>query len=447
MTTNMGNSSVMLRGSKDWDAFWFALENLLSAPELPQLPKAPELPQRPEATETDHLKPRVSKQWEKYDALSGTFFKHLLALKNQFAPTDRARELQVIRLYCDALVYGENEPIIRWLDNYQQAYEKSKEVNIPEITGYRAHYDFIYGIKSIDAEYSKYISIQLEKKRKKCKVPFLKKMIEYFRNHQRQEQASIAFDRDIQNRTKAVIAAMFKDEAEIKVNKNLEKNSENFNERNVIKKYGYDGLSNDIFEETNQSVQNAGAASLELVNQKAAAVLTMRQSKSFSKGNIRSLRVFLVEKKDHRQIDDNFHLSNKWIIDNDTDTHVTNSSRNFKETKKASPGEALYTGKGAYAIKSYGNVVLPLKSNVVGEYLLLMNAAYVHGFMTNCVSLDKLTKANIHWNSRNPSILEREDDSVPFCHIFQTRSHWVFDEPDSGIVMSSSLRRKSMASQ
>lgn len=76
----------------------------------------------------------------------------------------------------------------------------------------------------------------------------------------------------------------------------------------VIKKYGYDGLSNDRFEVSDQSVQNTGAASLKFVSQKAAAVLTMSQLKSFSKGNICPRHVFSVEMKDHRQIDDNFHL-------------------------------------------------------------------------------------------------------------------------------------------
>ena len=176
MTANMGNFSAMLRSSEDWEAFWFALEgmagssensvfkfvdvydkaNLLSAPELPKIPEAPELPRRPVVTEsvndsqanqlhtlllTEHRyrhaayvdeKTRVSKQWERYDALSGwvrqhvhpdnyvymrnekTLFRQLLALKSQFAPTDRARELLITRTYNEARTYRDNQPVIRW---------------------------------------------------------------------------------------------------------------------------------------------------------------------------------------------------------------------------------------------------------------------------------------------------------------------------------------------
>ncbi|RKF77762.1 hypothetical protein GcM3_069030, partial [Golovinomyces cichoracearum] len=356
-----------------------------------------------------------------------------------FAPTDRARELRVTRLYNDALVYGDNEPVIRWLDNYQHVYEKAKELNLPGITGYRAHYDFIYAIKIIDAEYSKYLSIQLEKKRKKDKVPFLSEMIEDFRNHQRQEQAFGETDRNFRDERR-VVAATFKEDFETRSNENSEKNKQKYNEKEcfcgsihawnpklkwVIKKYGYDGFKNEKTEETDHNIQNTGAVNFRSGNQKAAAVLTTRQSKSISEESLWSQHVFSLNKKDERKFDNNFHLSNKWIIDNGADTHVANSTRNFEEIKKANEGEILYAGKGAYFIESYGNVVLPLKSDVTGEYLLLKDVAYVPGFMTNCVSLDKLTKANIHWNSKNPSILEREGDSSPFCYLFQSGSHCV----------------------
>ncbi|RKF80017.1 hypothetical protein GcM3_049032, partial [Golovinomyces cichoracearum] len=509
MASNMGNS-IMLRDSEDWESFWFALEgiagssdssvfnfinvydnaNLLNPPELPKIPKAPELPVRPEVTLerneaqvnqiyttllTEHRflhaayleeKTRISKQLERYDALSGwvrqhvhpdnfvymrnekTLFKQLLALKKQFAPTDRARELRVTRLYNNALVYGNNEPVIRWLDNYQQVYQKAKEVNLPEITGYRAHYDFIYAIKSIDAEYSKYLSIQLEKKRKKDKEDFK------IRGNEDSEKSKQNFNEKecLCGSIHAWIKCFYlnpslrtttwkgKREVFEKINKLLK----NPKLKWVIKKYGYDGFRNEKTEETDQNKPNTGEVTFKSGNQKAAAVLTAKQSKQISVENLYSQHIFSLNKKDKQQFDNNFHLSNKWIIDNGADTHVANSTRNFEEIKKANIGEVLYAGKGAYSIESYGNVILPLKTDLTGEYLLLKDVAYVPGFMTNCVSLDKLTKANIHWNSRNPSILEREGDSNPFCYLFQSGSHWVFEEPEPNVVMSSSSRRKSM---
>ncbi|KAI1001280.1 hypothetical protein K3495_g6920 [Podosphaera aphanis] len=158
----------MLRNSEDWELFWFALEgvarssetsvfkfidvydqaNHSNASELPNIPDAPELPEQPEVTETRN-------------------------------------NSQVSQIF---------------------------DLKLPEISGYRAHNDFIYAIKSIDGEYSKYLSIQLEKKRKKDKVPLLTEIIEDFRNHQRREEASMALDRDIGGNGK-VVAATFKEEA------------------------------------------------------------------------------------------------------------------------------------------------------------------------------------------------------------------------------------------
>ncbi|SZF03797.1 unnamed protein product [Blumeria hordei] len=179
----MGNFPAILRSSEDSEAFWFVLEgmdgssenpafklidvydeaNLLSAPKLPKIPEAPELPRRSAVKEslndsqanqqhtlilTEHRyrhaayvdeKTRISKQWKRYDALSGwvrqhvhpdnyvymrnekTLFKQLLALKSQFAPTDRARALRITRTYKEARIYRDNQPVIRWLEAYQLA--------------------------------------------------------------------------------------------------------------------------------------------------------------------------------------------------------------------------------------------------------------------------------------------------------------------------------------
>ncbi|RKF95950.1 hypothetical protein GcM1_076001, partial [Golovinomyces cichoracearum] len=129
---------------------------------------------------------------------------------------------------------------------------------------------------------------------------------------------------------------------------------------------------------------------------------------------------------------------------NGADTHVTNATCNFEETRKAGADELLYSGKGAYKITSYGNLKLPLRSHVPGEYLLLTNVAYVPGFITNCVSLDKLTKANIHWSTKNPSILERDGDLKPFCYLYQSGSHWIFESPRPSIALATEAKRLSM---
>ncbi|CAD6505921.1 BgTH12-06853 [Blumeria graminis f. sp. triticale] len=558
MTANMGNFSAMLRSSEDWEAFWFALEgmagssensvfkfvdvydkaNLLSAPELPKIPEAPELPRRPVVTEsvndsqanqlhtlllTEHRyrhaayvdeKTRVSKQWERYDALSGwvrqhvhpdnyvymrnekTLFRQLLALKSQFAPTDRARELLITRTYNEARTYRDNQPVIRWLEAYQQAYEKAREINIPETTGYRAYYDFIYAIKVIDGEYSKYLLIQLEKKRKKDKVPSLAEIIEDFRNHQRQEEASMEFERDTRQEIQGqgrLVAANFKDtgtESENKTNfddkkclcgsthawakcfylnpslrtstwkgkrdvfDKINKKLKHPKLRWVKKKYGYDDINGENMTDTGKACDSAsksfGADTSRPSFQKAAAILTRQQlvssidEKSATKEKDKVRYAFSNGINEEQPADDSFHLFKKWIIDNGADTHVTNSDIDLEETRIANAGELLYAGRGAYPIKSYGNVRLQLKSNIAGEYLLLKEVAYVPGFMTNCVSLDRLTKADIHWSSKNPSILERDGDPTPFCHLYQMGSHWVFEEPYPNSALVSNTKRTSV---
>ncbi|RKF83086.1 hypothetical protein GcM3_017025 [Golovinomyces cichoracearum] len=130
-----------------------------------------------------------------------TLFRQLLALKRQFAPTDRAKELR---------------PVTTWLDNLQRAYDKAVECQLPEVIGYRSQYHFIHAISNIDIEYSKYLSFQLEKKRKSGNIPQTVSMIEDFCNHQRQEEAMKSLEHPYlaKNLTKGVAATFKESEAE-----------------------------------------------------------------------------------------------------------------------------------------------------------------------------------------------------------------------------------------
>ncbi|RKF64871.1 hypothetical protein GcM3_129024, partial [Golovinomyces cichoracearum] len=69
---------------------------------------------------------------------------------------------------------------------------------------------------NIDIEYSKYLSFQLEKKRKSGKIPQTVSMIEDFRNHQRQEEAMKSLEHPYlaKNLTKGVAATFKESEAE-----------------------------------------------------------------------------------------------------------------------------------------------------------------------------------------------------------------------------------------
>lgn len=73
---------------------------------------------------------------------------------------------------------------------------------------------------------------------------------------------------------------------------------------------------------------------------------------------------------------------------------------------------------------------------------MIIDSACVPGFMTNLFSLEKLTKINIHWNSRKSSILEISGGLMSFCYLIRNGSHWVFDVPDQNIAISSSVKLK-----
>jgi len=97
---------------------------------------------------------------------------------------------------------------------------------------------------------------------------------------------------------------------------------------------------------------------------------------------------------------DSWSLKYTWILDSGSNIHVTNSDKNLKITHIPDQIERLTAGQGTCNIAAYGTATIEVKTPHGKGYMELQNVAYIPGFITNLVSLSKLTTKILYWDTQ-----------------------------------------------
>ena len=113
----------------------------------------------------------------------------LVALKQRIAPTDQARETELINKY-SKLKKAPKAQNISWLQDWEKIYTECKELNLPDVDKHRSLFDFLHAAASVAPEFASVWRISIQKKQAAGKgLPDLYKLIESFRSDRRQANA------------------------------------------------------------------------------------------------------------------------------------------------------------------------------------------------------------------------------------------------------------------
>ena len=109
-----------------------------------------------------------------------------------------------------------------------------------------------------------------------------------------------------------------------------------------------------------------------------------------------------------------------------SDIYVVNHNKGFIYTRSPRPGEHISGGRDSYQIEAFGTVQVELRTPNGPLMITLVDVAYIPGFLTNVVALDRLNKGGVHWDSERPSILKR--NGTVFGYLEQVGRHWVLQK-------------------
>ena len=87
--------------------------------------------------------------------------------------------------------YNKKQSIKKWLNNWRNVYKLAEQLKLPDVQGYRPHYDFVQAIKPISSSFAGALEVDLiRKERKDEDAPSIIELIEEFKEHYRMQQAA-----------------------------------------------------------------------------------------------------------------------------------------------------------------------------------------------------------------------------------------------------------------
>ena len=118
-----------------------------------------------------------------------TVHERLQALKTALAPTTSGRKHDVLNQYTALKAYSPSQSIDKWLNNWRNVYKLAEQLKLPDVQGFRPHYDFIRAIKPISSSFAGALEVDLIRKERKDKdAPSIIDLIEEFKEHYRMQQ-------------------------------------------------------------------------------------------------------------------------------------------------------------------------------------------------------------------------------------------------------------------
>jgi len=112
-------------------------------------------------------------------------------LKTALAPTTSGQNHDVLNQYTALKAYNPNQSINKWLNNWRNVYKLAEELELPDVQGFRPHYDFVRAIKAISSSFVGALEVDLiRKERKDKKALSIIDPIEEFKEHYRIQKAS-----------------------------------------------------------------------------------------------------------------------------------------------------------------------------------------------------------------------------------------------------------------
>jgi len=120
------------------------------------------------------------------------------------------------------------------------------------------------------------------------------------------------------------------------------------------------------------------------------------------------------------QIEQQHQLSGHWVLDTGTDIHVCNSRIGFKTTRPASEKDVLYSGKTCHQIDAFGSIDVLVKTLSGLAYVTLVEVALVKGYITNLISISRLAKKDIHFDTSKNHL---HQNSKTFCLVTPLSGH------------------------
>ena len=361
-----------------------------------------------------------------------TPYQKLRVLKQRFAPSDRARELQVAAEYRLLLRAPKYQDTDKWLLNWERIYQEALSIDLPEVQKDRPSYDFLNAVKTLDAGFA---STNLNTLLQGINPTSLLQLIDRFRDWRRittSESKSASHSAFItQNEPPAEPPAAPQNKQKGPYKPTCLCGEKHWYAECYYVNPAGNPRPTSWRAETQERINQAMTNDPELaykIEQSLARSAAYKQAND-SQASSHSVGSFTAS----YSVATDYKLKNHWILDSGSDIHVTNTLRCFKKASNGREIDQIIAGGSSYPISAFGSLDITINTPAGERAMTLLNVAYVPGFMTNLVSLSLLVSKGVHWNTQTGSLYK--DDKV-LCYVNKLDGHWTLSKSALGCPTS-----------
>jgi hypothetical protein len=381
-----------------------------------------------------------------------TLYGKLSALKARLAPTDRARKVELRAEYNKLLTVERTQDTEKWLQDWVRVVTEARTLGLAQVQDSEPLHDFLNAVEQLDAGFAYTKQNDIEKSELKGEpLPDIFELIDAFTYHRRLRKTPQAANK---SHTNTAFATTFHGEEQGKESQQPQQKQPWGKRSDSPKPFGNCvcgqphrfGSCNYLIPsirpsnwKPNPQIENSIkekleknsrlAANVEKARRWAANQIKTPENKKQEEGSdkppayqnpVNLATEYISDVKTMHAAfatqEDNLDLANSCILDTGSSTHVCNDNLEFVKTRDAGPDEYIKAGKGLCKIEAFGTAKVTLKGPDGPILTELRDTAYVPGFLTNCISAQRLKAKGVYYDPRRNRL---ERDGKTFVDIIE----------------------------
>jgi len=393
-----------------------------------------------------------------------TIHDQLKALQGLFSPTTADKEYQVQKDYSAAkILHARRSNIEDWCNEFLIAYNRAKQLDLPEVYGFRPHKDLVRAIKQIDAAYAATVSLEIFKAEETWNsdrsIPIthqfllptiLADFLRYYRTtysrkanihggvfgaatlNGQQSQYSRKRSRDDGTPTKPCLCGdnhfwgqcPYIDKA--LRSRGFVEDPEKAKKITDFEARDPQGILNKIREKNRRFKKHKARDTSNKQHMSASDSIEIDAGDPVINQSPHEAYAVFSSAFNNQIASQSFPLLHSWTLDPATDIHICNNPAEFQWKAPAADDDLVLAGGTETRIEAWGEVKIPLSTPSGIKTTTLKQVALIPSFFTSLVSLSRLYSSNIHFDSgRNILYRRTRDVQEPIASLTKLGGHWL----------------------
>jgi hypothetical protein len=380
-------------------------------------------------------------------------------LQELYSPTTADQEYRVQKAYEAAkTLYARRSNIEDWCSEFLTAYNRAKQLNLPEVHGFRAHKDLVRAIKQVDAAYAASASLNIFKAEetwnlnRNAPVPIesqlstvLADLLRYHRTtHSRKTNIhGGVFGATLNSQESTYKRKRSRDDKKPSKpclcgdnhfwgqcpyidtalrTRGFVEDPEKAKKITAFETSDTKGILNKIREKTRRYKKHKNKDADKRAESDSIDIDAGDQPTDQSTHE--AYAVFSAA-FNNQQAFRQHPLLHSWTLDPATDVHICNNPAEFQWKTPAADDDVVLAGGSEISIEAWGEVTIPLSTAIGIKKATLKRVALIPSFFTSLVSLSRLTSSDIHFDSGQNVLYRAGPPREDVAKLTRLGGHWL----------------------